>query len=182
MKCNTPLTKSLFATAVVSLCLPLCGCGGSSSGISGPTPNYTALFAPFLGTYVEVSTDPTDTADSLELIMTMGKGSRYGSSVPVIVASTSGSGEFMIAGAKTSEGKAYIRDATLSPDGTSITSLNIIYPAPSGTIVQITLSPSSTGGTFTGTLTDSTSEPPVGSSVNFTLASVATGAVSSSSR
>ena len=158
------LQISRLFIALAALCLPLCGCGGSSSsGSSGPTPNYTALFAPFIGTYNGVnSLDPTSSAGDFTLKLAMGTGSRYGSNEPVVVATSNHAGAFQNLGSSASEGKAYLRDATLSADGTQITTLTFIYEKTSNDSLTMTLSPTSTSGVFTGALTNTTQEPPVG--------------------
>ena len=179
MKRSTLLIKSLIAIVATSLCLPLCGCGGggSSSSYHSPTTNEEALFAPYLGTYNGVNAyDPTDAAGDFTLILSIGTGSHYGATVPVVVATASNvKSSILNDDVDNKPGRAYLKDATLSADGTQITSLKFIYPNPVGPSIKqfiLTVSPSSTSGVLNGVVSDSSSILPIQGSQTETLTRV----------
>ncbi len=134
-----PTRLLTLASASLTVCLTLAGCGGgSSSGNSGPTPNYNALFKPFLGTYTgtyDFSPNPTGAApEAFDLTLALGTGNLYGKTVPVVTATTSLANLQYLPNGTTIEsewndGKAYLKDAALNADGT-ISQLNFAYVVP----------------------------------------------------
>lgn len=154
---------SLVTIALAAVCLPLCGCGGSSPGVSptpAPTPDYDALYAPYVGSYAASWTDTaTGTQHTLNLALAIGKGKYDGSGSTPAVTATWSQPQNLPEGSTVStewnDGKAYLRLAMLDSTGSQISDLYFVFVPPGKSkVIPLYLdlnAPDASGG-ITGTL------------------------------